>query len=170
MHRFMQYCISTASPLLPEGDFRPEDKITPWQLLHFCVSMETASGILTQHLTYLAASDSAWLWIPDWFQKRHPSSSSHPEEDGWCQRMMACLLYPDGTAWANLCSGELLPVLCPIELGRSQQCHRMTEVPVYFFFLFFSCANHFHFCTGVALGICQFLHLWRQYLVFSLIL
>lgn len=79
---------------------------------------------------------TAWFWRPDWFQRRQPSSSSHPEEDGGRQGMMTCLLSQHRTAWANLCSGELLPVLCPIGFGRNQQCHRMTEV--YFFFSLFS--------------------------------
>lgn len=33
--------------------------------------------------------------------------------------MRTCLLSQDGTAWANLYPGELLPVLCPIGLGRN---------------------------------------------------
>lgn len=91
------------------------------------------------------------------------------EEDGWCQRMMTCLLYLDGTAWANL-SGLWGTPPCSLPYRAWQEPVVSQNDWGLFFFLFFSCANHFHFCTGVALGICQFLHPWRQYWVFSLIL
>lgn len=70
--------------------------------------------------------------MPEWFQRRQPSSSSHPEEDGGRQGMMACLLSRHWIAWANLFPGELLPVLYPFGFGRNQQCHRKTEA----FFVF----------------------------------
>lgn len=88
-------------------------------------------GVITGHwIQYLSVvhwhsishtwQPKAWFLMPEWFQRRQPSSSSHPEEDGGRQGMMACLLSRHWIAWANLFPGELLPVLYPFGFGRSQ--------------------------------------------------